>query len=186
VPNRGGFIPFASLRAGLKATTAVCLVLVPLALAAGCRPVEWAELGAGPKREEPPRSQAQDGGWEGRADTPRAPLRESRPTRRPQSTNELRIVARSGREVVRLSPDDVIRIMQRVGFSDDQILDLGPDLYNALLQAGAAEVLYGKHTEMIFAVSNRQVRIQSRTRGTFVYDVLMQQFVLGSPSGPRR
>jgi hypothetical protein len=162
VRNRCGYI--------LKATTGALLVLVPLALeAAGCRPVEWAELGSGPNRDEPR--------WEGRS--------ESRPSRR-SSTNELRIVARSGREVVRLSPDDVIRIMQRVGFSDDQILDLGPDLYSALLQSGAAEVLYGRHTEMILVVSNRQVRIQSRTRGTFVYDVLMQDFVLGSPADKRR
>ena len=160
--NRGGFI--------WKATTGALLVLVPLALeAAGCRPVEWAELGSGPTREEPR--------WEGRS--------EKQPSRR-NSAEELRIVARSGREVVRLSPDDVIRIMQRVGFSDNQILDLGPDLYNALLTSGAAEVFYGRHTEMIFAVGNRQVRIQSRTRGTFVYDVLMQQFVLGSPSDRRR
>lgn len=159
--NRCGYI--------WKATTGALLVLVPLALeAAGCRPVTWAELGSGPNRDQPR--------WEGRA--------ESRSSRR-NSAEELRIVARSGREVIRLSPDDVLRIMQHVGFSDDQILDLGPDLYNALLVSGAAEVFYGKRTEMIFAVSNRQVRIQSRTRGTFVYDVLMQQFVLGSARGRR-
>jgi len=155
----------------LKATTGVLLVLVPLALeVAGCRPVEWAELGSRSNRDEPrlePRSES------------------SKPSRR-QSTNGLRIVARSGRELVRLSPEDVVRIMQRVGFSDDQILELGPDLYNALLLSGAAEVYYGKRTEMIFVVSNRQVQIQSRSRGTFVYDVLMQQFILGSPSGKRR
>jgi hypothetical protein len=161
VRNRGGYIS--------KATTGVLLVLVPLALeAAGCRPVEWAELGSGPNRDEPR--------WEGRSESPRS---------RRDSTEGLRIVARSGREVVRLSPDDVVRIMQRVGFSDDQILNLGPDLYNALLVSGAAEVLYGKRTEMIIVVGNRQVRIQSRSRGTFVYDVLMQQFVLGSPSSRR-
>ena len=154
----------------LKATTGVLLVLVPLALeVAGCRPVEWAEVGSGSNRDEPR--------LESRS--------ESKPSRR-QSTNGLRIVARSGREVVRLSPDDMVRIMQRVGFSDDQILELGTDLYNALLLSGAAEVIYGKRTEMLFVVSNRQVQIQSHSRGTFVYDVLMQQFVLGSPSSKRR
>ncbi len=159
--NRCGFI--------WKAATDALLVLVPLALeVAGCRPVEWAELGSGPNRDQPR--------WEGRS--------ESQPSRR-SSTDGLRIVARSGREVIRLRPDDVIRIMQHVGFSEDQILDLGPDLYSALLQSGAAEVFYGKRTEMILVVSNRQVRIQSRTRGTFVYDVLMQQFVLGSARGRR-
>ncbi len=158
----------------LKATTAVCLVLVPLALGAGCRPVEWAELGSGSNRDEP-RLEPQ----------PRSETRPEDRSSRRQSTNGLRIVARNGREVVRLSPDDVVRIMQRVGFSDDQILDLGPDLYNALLLSGAAEVIYGKRTEMIFIVSNRQVQIQSHSRGTFVYDVLMQQFVLGSARGRR-
>jgi hypothetical protein len=157
----------------LKATTGVLLVLVPLALeVAGCRPVEWAELGSGSNREEPR--------LESRS--------ESRPSRRQQSqsTSGLRIVARSGREVVRLTPNDVVRIMQRVGFSDDQILELGTDLHNALLLSGAAEVIYGKRTEMIFLVSNRQVQIQSHSRGTFVYDVLMQQFILGSARGRRR
>jgi len=156
----------------VKTTTGTLLVLVPLALGvAGCgwlRPVEWAELGSGSNRE---------------------PLqRESRPESRPsqrRSTDGLRIVARSGREVVRLTPDDIVRIMQRVGFSDDQILELGTDLHNALLLSGGAEVLYGKRTEMIFIVSNRQVQIQSHSRGTFIYDVLMQQFVLGSARGRR-
>ena len=154
----------------LKAATGVLLVLVPLAWEAGCRPVEWAELRSGSNRDE--------------ARLEPRPRSESRASRR-ESTNGLRIVARSGREVVRLTPDDMVRIMQRVGFSDDQILELGTDLYNALLLSGAAEVVYGKRTEMIFLVSNRQVQVQSRSRGTFVYDVLAQQFVLGS-SGKRR
>ncbi len=154
----------------MKATTGMLIVLVPLALeVAGCRPVEWAEVGSGSNREEPQLE-------------PRAETRSSRRS----DADGLRIAARSGREVVRLSPDDVVRVMQRLGFSDDQILELGTDLHNALLLSGGAEVLYGKRTEMIFVVSNRQVRIQSRSRGTFVYDVLMQQFVLGSPSGRRR
>ncbi len=160
-----------------KTATGTLLVLVPLALgAAGCgwlRPVEWAELGSGSNREElrsEPRSE---------------PRSQSRPTPRRSNTNGLRIVARSGREVVRLTPDDIVRIMQRVGFSDDQILELGTDLHNALLLSGGAEVLYGKRTEMIFIVSNRQVQIQSHSRGTFIYDVLMQQFVLGSARGRR-
>ncbi len=68
----------------------------------------------------------------------------------------------------KLSSDDIVRIMQRVGFSDQQILDLGTDLYNALRRSGAADVYYGKSQEMIFAVNNQQVQIQSRSRGTFV------------------
>jgi hypothetical protein len=148
----------------LKATTGALLVLVPLALeVAGCRPVEWAELGSGSSREEPR--------WEGRSET--------QPSRR-TSTEGLRIVARSGREVVRLSPDDVIRIMQRVGFRMTRFSIWGRTC-NARCSPGRRG-LYGMHGDLL--VSNRQVQIQSHSRGPR-HDVLMQQFVLGSALGRR-
>jgi len=146
----------------LRVTTSVLLVLVPLALeVAGChggvKPVEWSELGS----ESKPKKQSK------------------------QNQQGLYIVARSGREVAKLRPDDIVRIMQRVGFSDDQILDLGTDLYNALLLSGAADVYYGKSHEMIFAVNNQQVQIQSRSRGSFLYDVANGRFVIGSSPSDR-
>ena len=106
--------------------------------------------------------------------------RDDRPSRERKNDERLRIVAKSNREVARLSPDDIVCIMQRVGFSDDQILDLGTDLYNALLLSGGADVYYGKGLEMIFAVNNRQVQIQSRSRGSFVYDIAKKRFALGA------
>jgi hypothetical protein len=145
------------------------LILVPLALGVvGChgavKPVEWSELGSesGTKKQA---KQSKDS----------------------KKSEELRIVAKSNKEVTRLGPDDVVRIMQRIGFSDDQIVELGTDLRNALLQSGGAEVYYGKGLEMIMAVNNQQVQIQSRSRGSFVYDVARKRFVLGaSPSGGGR
>lgn len=164
------------------------LILVPLTLGVvGCRgavkPVEWSELGSGPNREQ--------SRWESRSDSgptrQSRQSRESRPSRESKNREGLRIVAKSNREVARLSPDDIVRIMQRIGFSDDQILDLGTDLHNALLLSGGAEVYYGKGLEMIFAVNNHQVQIQSRSRGSFVYDVAKKRFSLGaSPSGGGR
>jgi len=148
----------------LRVTTGMLLVLVPLALeVVGCngglKPVEWSELGS-----------------EGN------PKKQSR-----QNKDGLRIEAKSNREVARLGPDDVVRVMQRVGFSDDQILDLGTDLHNALLLSGGAQVIYGKRLEMIFAVNNQQIHIQSRSRGTFVYDLSTKRFALGSaPSDGNR
>ncbi len=56
------------------------------------------------------------------------------------------------------------------------------DLHRALLLSGGAELFYGKRLEMLFAVNNQQIQIQSRTRGTFIYDIVMQRFVLGSAS----
>jgi hypothetical protein len=149
------------------------LVLVALALeTVGChgaiQPVEWSELGAAnrPTRENPPAAESK-------------PRKASR-----QSKEELRIVARSTTQVASLSPNDIIRIMRRIGFDDQQILDLGTDLYNALRLSGGAEVYYGKRALMIFAVQNGQIQIQSDTRGSFVYDLAQGRFVLGAtPSG---
>lgn len=159
----------------LRVTTSVALVLVPLALeVVGChggvRPVEWSEVGSRSNRDE----------------ARPEPRSESRPkTQSRQNQDGLQIVARSGREVVQLRPDDVVRIMQRVGFSDDQILELGTDLYNALLLSGAADVYYGKRLEMILAVNNQQIQIQSRSRGTFLYDVPKGRFVIGATPADR-
>jgi hypothetical protein len=120
----------------------------------GLRPVDWAELGS-----------------EGN------PKQRSR-----QHQDVLRIVPRSNREVARLSPEDVVCIMQRVGFSDDQVLELGTDLHHALLLSGGAQLVYGKQLEMVFAVNNYQVHILSGSRGTFIYDLSLHRFVLGSGS----
>jgi len=155
----------------LRTTAGLWLVVGLLAWGAiGChggfKPVEWSELGSQDRPSQPtePRS----------TNPPRQPSRKDK--------NALRIVAVSNREVARLSPDDIIHVMQRVGFSSDQILELGADLHRALMLSGGAEFFYGKRLEMLFAVNNQQIQIQSRTRGTFVYDVVMQRFVLGSAS----
>ena len=52
----------------------------------------------------------------------------------PQSEQKspFRVVPRRSMEVAALSPDDIVRIMQRVGFADEQVLELGTDLHNAL------------------------------------------------------
>lgn len=142
----------------LKTTTGVLLVLVPLALeVVGCHGVGWSELGSDSKPKQ----------------------RQSKPSK--QDKEGLQIVARSNREVARrMSADDIVRIMQRVGFSDEQIVDLGTDLYNALRRSGAADVYNGRTHEMIFAINNQQVQIQCRSRGTFFYDLAKGRFVIGS------
>jgi hypothetical protein len=155
---KGAWKTVQNRRGSILDAAAVLLVLAPLALeAGGCRgglkPVEWSEVGANSNSQRQSRRSNAQG---------------------------LRLVARSNRETAKLSPNDVVRIMQRVGFSDEQILELGTDLHNALFLSGGAEVYYGRNMEMIFAVSNQQVHIQSRSRGSFVYDVIAGRFVLGS------
>jgi hypothetical protein len=50
----------------------------------------------------------------------------------------LQVTAKQNRDMADLSADDIIRIMRRIGYSDDQILEVGPDVHDALLLSGAA------------------------------------------------
>lgn len=83
----------------------------------------------------------------------------------------IKLVPVSNREVIDLSPDDVVVIMRRAGFSDRQILQFGADLRNGLAQSGAVEVVVGDKHEVIFAVKGDAVYISTRLRGNFIYNV---------------
>ena len=69
-----------------------------------------------------------------------------------------------------LAPDDVIRLMQRTGFSDDQIVQIGPDLYEGLAQTGAVQIRVGPKVEAIFLVDGQCVIGTSRKTGHVTYD----------------
>jgi hypothetical protein len=88
----------------------------------------------------------------------------------------LRVVARENKDVADLSADDIVRVLQRLGFSDDLVLSLGPDLHDALATAGAAEIRLGRNTEIALAVNGEHLFITSRTRGTFVYSISNGRF----------
>ncbi len=89
-----------------------------------------------------------------------------------------RLVAKKSMSTVSLAPEDIVRIMQRVGFEDKQVLDLGTDLHNALRFSGAAEVFHYKQKLAIFVADGGLVRIRSRV-GSFDYEVANHQFVSG-------
>lgn len=83
----------------------------------------------------------------------------------------IKLVPVSNREVVKLTPDDVVIIMRRAGFSDRQILQFGSQLRNGLAQSGAVQVVVGDKHEVIFAVKGDAVYISTRLRGNFIYNV---------------
>ncbi len=78
--------------------------------------------------------------------------------------------AMPGRMVAGLAADDMVLMMQRAGYGEDEILDLGPRLRNDLARTGSARIIQGDRTEAIFAVSDGFVHVSSRRRGSFVYD----------------
>ena len=86
----------------------------------------------------------------------------------------IRLIPLSNRSVLALNPDDVVEIMRRAGFSDNQILEYGTDLRNGLAESGAVQIKIGKKVEAVFAINLSEgncVYISTRLRGNFIYDV---------------
>ena len=79
-------------------------------------------------------------------------------------------------QVIALSSDDIVRVMRRAGFSDEQIIEFGTDVRNALASTGASQVRVGKKVEAIFAVDGDCLHGTSRLRGSFIYDMKTSRF----------
>jgi hypothetical protein len=135
-------------------------LLVSLALAlmsCRARPVEWSELGR-------------------HRDADSAPARTT-------DTSILRVEPLSNQEVADLNPDDMVLVTRRIGFNDQQILDLGPELHKALLLSGAARVFYKDRVEALLRVQGEHVIISSSSRGTALYNLARHSFNEVRPSG---
>lgn len=85
--------------------------------------------------------------------------------------NRAQVIPVSNREVAALSAEDIVRVMLRAGFSDEQILELGTELRNELGLSGATQINVGDKVEAIFAVDGDYVYVSSRLRGSFIYDL---------------
>ena len=77
---------------------------------------------------------------------------------------------RPSRAVLALSADDIVQVMSRAGFSDEQIIEFGPGLRSALLNSGACQVRQGETIQAIFAVQNHYVHVTTKMRGSFIYN----------------
>jgi hypothetical protein len=91
------------------------------------------------------------------------------PSTESYSTNFV-IKPMSNQSIIDLSADDIVRLMQQVGFSDEQIAKHGANMRDSLLCSGAAQLEIGDKVEAIFAVNSDCVYIATRLRGSFIYD----------------
>ena len=86
----------------------------------------------------------------------------------------IQIIPLSSSNVLALGADDLIEIMRRAGFSDEQILEYGPDVHDGLAQSGAVQVRVNNKVEAVFAINRDRgdcVYISTRVRGNFIYNV---------------
>jgi len=84
---------------------------------------------------------------------------------------KLQVVARGGGQATNVTADDVVAVLRQVGLANEQIVDLGPFLYEALRSSGAAALVSGRQTQVLFAISDGYVWVQSHSQGSFIYDI---------------
>jgi len=89
----------------------------------------------------------------------------------PVMNARLQVVPRGGGQATNVTPDDVVAVLRQVGFANDQIVQFGPAVYEAFRSSGAAAMVSGKQTEVMFAINDGYVWVQSRTQGSFIYDI---------------
>ena len=81
------------------------------------------------------------------------------------------VIPVSNRYVLTLSADDIVQVMRRAGFSDDQIMELGTDVHQGLLESGAVQIKTDDKVEVVFAANGDDVYIGTRLRGNFIYNL---------------
>ncbi len=81
------------------------------------------------------------------------------------------VIPLNHQEVLTLSSDEIVRVMRQAGFSDNQILEYGTDLHDALSRSGAAQIKMSKKLQAVFAINGDSVYISTRLRGNFIYNV---------------
>ena len=129
----------------------VVLALLAMHLV-GChaQPAQWPELGR---------------------DRDRFDNRTTRDKRPAANEPLLKIEPFTSSEVAQLSADDIVRITKRIGFTDQQVIELGADLRNALYLSGGARVIYRGNVDALIQVRGPDIYIQTASRGQHVYDM---------------
>lgn len=97
--------------------------------------------------------------------------------------DQIRIVPRRSGNAVELSAEAVYAIMNRCGFTDQQIYFQGTALRDALKNYGGACIFLDKEqAEVLLRVLGEEVQGVSQSYGYFVYDVKGERFKLGGAS----
>jgi hypothetical protein len=92
-------------------------------------------------------------------------------------SKDLRVEQRTSGQAVDLKADEIIRVMRRIGLGDDQILSFGPVLRDAMRSTGAAAILRGDELEVMLVVNEDHLFVQSRSQGSFIYDIKDKRFI---------
>ncbi len=83
----------------------------------------------------------------------------------------IKIVPVPSQDILELMPDEVILILQRIGFSNDQIREYGWPVREGLARSGAVRIMVDGAAEAGLAIKGDEVFINSRSRGMHIYNI---------------
>jgi len=87
-----------------------------------------------------------------------------------EQSKDLQVEQRVGGQAVDLKADEIGRILR-------QILRLGQNLRDAIRATGAAAIAGGGQLQVMFAVNEDHLFVQSRSQGSFIYDLKEKRFI---------
>jgi hypothetical protein len=97
-------------------------------------------------------------------------------------SNSIEILPISNKDILSLSTDDVRQIMEKAGFSSEQISQYETEVRDALEQTGAVQIKKGNAQEAVLAVRDKEVYVSTRQRDYFIYNVNEGNFI-GASTG---
>lgn len=71
---------------------------------------------------------------------------------------------------IALTADDIVIFLNRAGFSQEEIFELGVGVRNGLASTGAVRAYIDEYTIAIISTDGKLVYVNSKKRGSFVYD----------------
>jgi len=81
------------------------------------------------------------------------------------------VTAMTSSRTAALEARQIVLALRHAAFTDEQILELGTDVRNAIARAGGANIRMGERTEALLAVEGRHLHVSSRRGGTRTYEI---------------
>ena len=83
----------------------------------------------------------------------------------------IQVVPVPNQDTLVLNANEVVQILRAAGFSDEQIMEYGPQIRDGLARSGAVRIVIDKVIEAGFAIKGDDVYISTRSRGYFIYNI---------------
>ena len=94
------------------------------------------------------------------------------------SGNSLKVLEISGGNTLRLDADDVVEIMFMTGFSEEEIIQHGEDVYNGIALLGGVQITKNGNVIATFNANGEELYIYTLNGGFSIYNVNSKRWLV--------